>query len=133
MGAEKVWLFGCVFLGSGLGGMLRYGSGVWLYQVAPSHFPTSTLFVNVVGSLVIGVLSFLTKNDDGWISNPYIQTGLMVGFCGGFTTFSSFSLQTLELFQDQKYFLSLINIQGNCALCLFAVWLGYSLTQSIRS
>ena len=133
MGSEKTWIFLCVFLGSGLGGVARYGSGIWLYQVAPSHFPTSTLCVNVVGSLLIGVLAFLSKNGEAWISNENVQIGLMVGFCGGFTTFSSFSLQTLELFQNERYWLCLWNILGNFILCLFAVWTGYILTQAIRT
>lgn len=130
---EKMSLVALVFVGSGLGGVARYVSGLWITRWAASGFPFSTLFVNVLGSLVIGILASLTKSGDSWLSQPGTQALLVIGLCGGFTTFSSFSLQTLELIQAEKFLSALINIIANCVLCLVFTWIGYMAGQLLRN
>ncbi len=116
-----------VALGSGLGGLARFAlSGCVAYQWGES-FPWGTLLVNVTGSFLIGFFATLTEPGGrvfvGGNGRQFFMTGLM----GGFTTFSSFSLQTLTLARDGEWFHAGANTLASLALCLFAVWLGHVL------
>lgn len=108
-----------VALGGALGSLGRF----WLNNVVTARvgdgFPWGTLFINVLGSLVIGILAALPITQDA------TRKFLMAGICGGFTTFSAFSLQTLELAQRGEWLRAGGNILGSVALCLVAVWLGW--------
>jgi fluoride exporter len=114
-----------VMLGSALGGVLRY----WLSGFAAEHigetFPIGTLIVNVSGSFVIGFFAALTGPDGRVFAGTDARQFVMTGICGGYTTFSSFSLQTLNLARDGEMALAGANVVLSVVLCLVAVWLGY--------
>jgi CrcB protein len=118
-----------VAIGSALGGMARYGCGVWIASWAGSTFPWGTLIVNVVGSGLIGVLLGLSERADTWFATVDARNLLMVGVLGGFTTFSAFSLQTFELLRAQQWGAAGANVLLSVALCLAAVAIGYWLVR----
>lgn len=121
MRAHLIW----VGLGGGLGSMARYACSGWAARSFGETFPWGTLLVNVVGSFLIGLVATVTSPDGRWLVAPAGREFFLVGFCGGFTTFSSFSLQTLNLIGDGEWGYAAGNIVGSAALCLLAVWLGY--------
>ena len=88
------------------------------------QFPWGTLLINVLGSFVIGLFGALTGSRGAVSVPPDIRVFVMVGICGGFTTFSSFSLQTLELLQSGEILSAGSYILGSVVLCLLAVWVG---------
>ena len=103
-------------------------SGKWL-SVA---FPWGTLTVNVAGSLLIGVVAGFVLPEGRWLVSPGLRQFLMLGVMGGFTTFSSFSLQTLELLRDGEWFMASANIVLSVILCLVAVWAGFTLAATFN-
>lgn len=115
-------LIGC---GGCLGAISRYA----VSRMLQSHgeFPYATLIVNVIGSLLIGALAVWMLNRPGGAEN--LRFLLVVGFLGSFTTFSAFSLDTLNLMQSGAMSKALLNICANLVLCLFAVWLGSNLVR----
>jgi len=117
------WLW--VMLGSALGGGLRYFLSSLASQHAALSFPLGTLIVNVTGSFVIGFFATLTGPDGRIFVGSDARQFVMTGICGGYTTFSSFSLQTLNLAQDGEWALAGLNVVLSVVLCLVAVWLGY--------
>ena len=122
-GAVATYLW--IAFGSALGGMARYAcsnlAAAWL---GPT-FPWGTLFINVLGSFVIGFFGALTGPDGRLLVAGDARQFVMVGLCGGYTTFSSFSLQTLNLAQQGDFLRAGLNIGGSVVLCLLSVWLGY--------
>jgi CrcB protein len=96
-------------------------------------FPWGTLLVNVTGSFLIGLFATLTGPDGRIFAGSTARQFVMFGLLGGFTTFSSFSLQTLTLAQDSEWLQACGNIVGSVVLCLFAVWLGHLLALSINA
>ena len=121
-----------VAIGSGVGGMARFactGLGTrWFGET----FPWGTLFVNIAGSLLIGVLAVAIQGEGRWLGMD-ARALFMVGACGGFTTFSSFSLQTLNLLNDGEYLQAGANIGLSVILCLAAVWAGSAVAASITA
>ena len=113
-------------LGSALGGMARYGCSDLAARYFGTAFPWGTLFVNVTGSLLIGFLASLTVDDGRLLLSPDARAFLMMGLCGGFTTFSALSLETLNLARDGQWFAASGNVVLSVAICLLAVWLGYA-------
>jgi CrcB protein len=87
-------------------------------------FPWGTLIINVTGSLVIGFFAALTGPDGRVFASSTVRQFVMIGICGGYTTFSSFSLQTLNLVNDGEWFRAGANIVLSVLLCLIAVWGG---------
>jgi len=123
--AETVSLSIWIAIGSALGGVARYwGSGV-AARLFGATFPWGTLIINVLGSFVIGFFATLTGPDGRVFASSTTRQFVMVGICGGFTTFSSFSLQTLNLLNDGEWLRAGANIGASVALCLAAVWLGH--------
>ena len=118
--------FAAVGLGAALGAWLRWGLSAWLNLRVPS-FPLGTLAVNVLGSFVIGFFATHTGPDGRWLVPQAGRTFFMAGLCGGFTTFSSFSLQTLDLMQRESWLHAGGNVAASVLLCLTAVWLGHCL------
>jgi CrcB protein len=108
-----------VALGGALGSVLRFWLGALIGDKAGAPF-WGTLFVNVTGSFLIGLLGNLRENGPGEFDRYF----LMVGVMGGYTTFSTFSLQTLELFQAGSTGLAALNVALSLVLCLLGVWLG---------
>jgi len=122
-----------IAVGSALGGMARFwGSGV-IARAFGETFPWGTLIVNVSGSLLIGIIAALTGPDGRIFLGSTARLALMAGFCGGYTTFSSFSLQTLSLVQDGEWWLAGANIVLSVVACLVAVWAGYAFATSINA
>ena len=119
------WLI--VALGGALGSVGRFGLGQALARF--DAFPYGTLLANVLGSLVIGICAGLFDADQR--SRP-AGLFLMVGFCGGFTTFSTFSLETFELMHQQAWLKAGENMLLSVTLCLLGTWLGFLLGQSLR-
>lgn len=122
-----------IAIGSALGGIARHACGVIIAQRFDQTFPWGTLFVNVVGSLAIGVFGALVAVQEKAVVAQATRDLAMIGFLGGFTTFSAFSLQTLQLLRQNAIGLALANIAGSVVLCLLAVWIGYSVTERITS
>jgi CrcB protein len=116
-----------VALGGALGSVARYGASGLAVRWFGDSFPWGTLMVNVSGSFAIGLFATLTAEHGRWVVSPGARTFFMAGVCGGFTTFSAFSLQTLNLLRDDRWFGAGLNILGSVALCLVAVWLGHLL------
>ena len=116
-----------VAAGSALGGMARFWLTSAMTAWLGARFPHGTLLINVLGSLVIGLVAALTLTPGRLGVHPDLRVFLMVGVCGGFTTFSSFSLQTLELIQGGEMALALLYVAGSVALCLVSVWCGWYL------
>src|SRR5579863_8555013 len=105
--------------------MARYGCSGLIGAWSGQTFPYGTLVINIAGSLAIGLTAALTAPEGRLLVPGDIRQFVMVGLCGGFTTFSAFSLQTLTLAQDGEYVRAGLNIGGSVVLCLLAVWLGY--------
>lgn len=119
-------------LGSGLGGMARYWMSGVVAQRFGESFPAGTLFVNVTGSFLIGLVAALSDPDGRLLISPAARQFFMLGMFGGYTTFSSFSLQTLNLARDGEWMFSLANIALSVVLCLVAVWLGQLAGQQLN-
>ncbi|EME70093.1 camphor resistance protein CrcB [Paramagnetospirillum caucaseum] len=118
--------YALVALGSAIGGTLRYWLAAVVSASGAGTFPWGTLVVNVSGSAAIGLFATLTAADGRLYVPSEWRTFFMVGICGGYTTFSSFSLQTLALAQDGEWLAAGMNVMGSVALCLVAVWLGHA-------
>ena len=114
-----------VALGGALGSVSRYLVGTWVQTTTKSiDFPYGTLTVNLIGCFVIGFLSQLAESRGAF--NPETRAFLFIGILGGFTTFSSFGNDTLNLLRDGNPFNALANIGANVIVGLFLVWLGRS-------
>lgn len=114
-----------VALGGALGSVARYGCSGVAARLAGTTFPWGTLVVNVSGSFVIGVLAALLTSDGRPLVAGDARAFLMVGVLGGFTTFSSFSIETLNLARGGEWAAAGANVGASVVLCLVAVWLGY--------
>jgi CrcB protein len=114
-----------VALGSALGGVARFWVGGWIAQRFGESFPANTLFVNVTGSFLIGLIAMLTGPDSRLLVAPNARIFMTIGVLGGYTTFSSFSLQTLNLAREGDWLAAAINVGASVVLCLVAVWLGH--------
>jgi CrcB protein len=112
-------------LGSALGGMARF----WCSDIMVRHFgetfPWGTLLVNVAGSFIIGFCATVTGPDGRPLVDGDARQFIMVGLCGGYTTFSSFSLQTLNLMRGGEWLHAGANVGLSVMLCLLSVWLGH--------
>lgn len=124
-----------VAIGGALGSVARYGIGGLVAQKFGETFPFGTLAVNVTGSFIIGFLGALASSEGRLSpqSRVFATQFFMTGVCGGFTTFSSFSLQTINLVRDGEWLYAGGNILFSVLLCLIAVWLGYLLGSTLNS
>ena len=116
-----------VAAGGALGSVARFWLGGWIAAMAGDRFPWGTLAINVLGSAVIGLVAGLTLEPGrlGWHAD--FRIFLMVGICGGFTTFSAFSLQTLELLQLGEVVPAFGYVALSVSVCLIAVSAGMTL------
>jgi CrcB protein len=121
-----------VAIGGALGSVARYWcSGVVAHWFGES-FPWGTIIVNVVGSFVIGLFATLTGADGRWFVSSEARVFVMVGICGGYTTFSSFSLQTLSLAREGEWLSVGMNIVLSVTLCLLFVWIGHAVAVTVN-
>ena len=120
-----------VMAGGALGSALRMALSLWIADRLDHPFPLGTLVVNVSGCFVIGLFGGITGPDGPWLVSPVVRQGVMIGILGGYTTFSSFSLQTLLLANERQWLWAGANIVLSVVLCLVAVWLGALIARSI--
>jgi CrcB protein len=117
-----------IFLGAGIGGLARYGVGIWTQGVVGPGFPWGTLLVNISGSLL---LTFLYVLLEGTAGSPEWRAFLGIGFCGGYTTFSAFSYESMRLLQDGEWQQAILYIVGSVVLSLAGAFLGFRLGSMI--
>ena len=122
----------CIAVGSALGGMARYWCSGFIAAAVGETFPWGTLIINVVGSFVIGFFATLTGPDGRLLVSSVTRQFVMVGVCGGYTTFSSFSLQTLNLAHDGEFLHAALNVGLSLVLCLLSVWLGHMAASQVN-
>ena len=118
-----------VMLGGGLGAAARYVVSTSINEKVSSHFPFGTLTVNVLGSFVMGFLAMWLVENLGL--NPLMRLAIFVGFLGAFTTFSTFSMETLNLFEEGLAMKAFLNMFVNVTLSVLAVWLGVMLGKQL--
>jgi CrcB protein len=105
--------------GGAIGSAARFALAIAITARTGPRFPWATLAINIIGSLVIGIAGPLA-------ASPELRGFVMAGLCGGFTTFSSFSLQTVELMRENRPRAALAYAWLSACLCLAATWLGYA-------
>ena len=113
--------------GGALGSLLRYWITLLAVAWLGERMPWGTILINVTGSFLIGAVAALAEPGSRWMLSPDVRLFLMVGVCGGYTTFSAFSLQTLALFQAGDPARAMANIALSLIACLAAVWAGHAL------
>lgn len=122
-----------VALGGAIGSALRFGINRWLTMLLGDTLPWGTILINMGGSFIIGLFAALFEGAAGASTPLEIRQFVLVGLCGGFTTFSSFSLQTLTLLHSGEPVRAFLNIALSLALCLVAVALGYLLPGALAT
>ena len=119
-------------LGGALGSIARFWGSNFVARCFGETFPFGTLAVHVTGSFVIGFFATLTDTEGRWLVSPSFRTFFMVGLCGGYTTFSSFSLETMNLAREGEWLYAGANAVLSFVLCLLAVWLGHVVALSLN-
>jgi fluoride exporter len=130
---DSMAIYFLVALGGAIGTTGRYFISGVTARLIGETFPWGTLAVNVTGSFIIGFFAALTGPDGRLYVGSTGRQMFMTGVCGGYTTFSSFSLQTLNLMNDGEWFRAGANIGLSLALCLMAVWAGALLAGAINA
>lgn len=113
-----------VAVGGALGTITRFWLSGVIANAVGHTFPWDTLAINVAGSFLIGFFGALTGPDGRFLVGGTARQFVMIGLCGGFTTFSAFSLQTLNLATEGEWLSAGWNVAASVVLCLFFVWLG---------
>jgi fluoride exporter len=127
--ANYIW----IAIGSALGGTARYWCSGLAARMIGETFPWGTFIVNVVGSFVIGFFATLTGPDGRVYVGTTARQFVMAGLCGGYTTFSSFSLQTLNLLNESEWSRAGANIGMSVIACMIAVWAGHVLAAALNT
>jgi CrcB protein len=122
---DEIALYLWIMLGGALGTAARYWCTGFAARIFGETFPWGTLIVNVVGSFVVGFFATMTGPDGRMFVGTTARQFVIIGICGGYTTFSSFSLQTLNLVDDGEWLGAGGNIVLSVILCLLAVWAGH--------
>ncbi len=121
-----------IFVGGGLGSVFRMLVSGSIARHFGESFPLGTLVVNISGSFLIGLIATLTDTDGRFFLGPLARQFLMIGILGGYTTFSSFSLQTLNLARDGEWLYAAVNASLSLAFCLVGAWLGHLAAMSVN-
>jgi len=130
-----MWSYIWIAIGGALGSVRRFWCNGLISEKFGQTFPWGTLLINVAGSFIIGFFGALTS-PEGRMEPPtraFTTQFLMIGVCGGYTTFSSFSLQTLNLLRDGEWLYAGGNLLLSVVLCMIAVWLGWLLGSVFNS
>jgi CrcB protein len=122
-----------IALGGAIGSVMRFWLAELVGALVDSPFPWATVITNITGSFVIGFYATLTGPEGRLLAGPVTRQFVMVGICGGYTTFSAFSLQTLTLAQSGDWLRAGANVGASVALCLVAVWLGHVAAAAINT
>lgn len=109
-------------VGGFIGSVCRYGLSSMLYRVLGDRFPYGTLAVNIIGCFTIGFV--MTLFETRFLVQPYLRLFITIGILGGFTTFSTFSYETIEILKGGNIMMGVLNILGSVIICLAATWLG---------
>jgi CrcB protein len=125
--------YAVVVLGGGIGAGLRFALSNFIAARYGDSFPLGTLIVNISGCCAIGLIAALSDPDGRVFLSSTARQFLMIGIMGGYTTFSSFSLQTLNLARDGEWLPAGLNILLSVVLCLIGVWLGNTLAQLLNN
>jgi CrcB protein len=130
-------IFMLAYLWVAIGGALGSVGRFWLSGLIAARFgetfPLGTLIINITGSFLIGIFAAFADPDGRYLTSPGLRQFLMIGVCGGYTTFSSFSLQTLNLLREREWLYAFGNVFLSVALCLIGVWFGYLLGSIFNS
>jgi CrcB protein len=118
-----------ISLGAIVGANLRYFLAQYVAAAVPSSFPYGTLIINVTGSMALGF--FLALTTDRIVLDPRWRLVIAVGFCGGYTTYSSFAYETFALFEQGRWLSSALNVISTNVLCLLAVTAGAVLARAL--
>jgi len=121
-----------IAVGGALGSMARFWLAAFVATLLGPQFPWGTILINIVGSFVIGFFSTFTGPGGRYLVSFDARAFVMVGICGGFTTFSAFSLQTLDLARGGHWLWAGGNVVLSVVLCLLAVWLGHLLATALN-
>jgi CrcB protein len=113
-----------IALGGAIGSVARYWTGLAATALWGTNFPWGTLVINILGSFVIGWFGIVSLGTGAFPASNTVRLFVMVGLCGGYTTFSSFSLQTLELLRGGDWVGAVVNVVLSVSLCLVSVALG---------
>ena len=116
-----------IFLGGGLGSITRFVLGKSIQEQFLRNFPFGTLGVNVLASLILGIVVGMFEAKT--LLNPNYRTFIAIGFCGGFSTFSTFSNDTLQLIQNNRISEALLNVLLNVIFCILATFGGLTLAK----
>ena len=124
---QRTRIYLAVGAGGALGSSARWGVSLSAAAILGPSFPWATLCVNVIGSFLIGLYFTVTEPDGRYLVAPVSRQFVLAGFCGGFTTFSAFSLEALMLACRSEWALMLVYVAGSVALWLAAVWIGHAI------
>ena len=122
-----------IFVGGGLGTLARWWFSGVVANTLGHTFPWGTFLVNVTGCFAIGLFATVTGPEGRWLAPAAFREFFMLGVCGGYTTFSSFSLQTLNLLEEGELLYAAANVVFSVLSCLAAVWLGHLLAATINT
>ena len=114
-----MWL--AVFLGGGIGSLMRYGTGLITSSYWKNTFPLATFISNLLACIILGATVAILRNKIQ--HNDWWYAFIVIGVCGGFSTFSSFAKENLELFEKGNYWLGILNIVLSVGLCIGAIYL----------
>ena len=128
-----MWNAFWIFIGGGLGSLTRWWFSGFIAGAVGQTFPWGTLLVNVTGSFIIGLFATVTGPEGRWLAPASFRQFFMLGVCGGYTTFSSFSLQTLNLAEEGEWLYAGANVVFSVVSCLVAVWLGHLFAAGINA
>jgi CrcB protein len=127
------WNTLCIGFGGALGTMLRFWISGVVARAYGERFPTGTLVINVTGSIIIGFFATVAGPEGRLMVRPLGRQFFMIGICGGYTTFSSFSLQTLNLAREGQWAYAALNVGLSLLLCLGGVWLGFLAGETLNN